>query len=80
MSKHHDIHREILATANQLTKQLNVQVGVLNAKLNTMPPEQREHFAKEQAQINHILNVAKTGDFSKLQKIVDQHANSDNNK
>jgi len=77
---HTRIHKEMIDLTNKMQKNVAKQTKILNLELNKLTPEQREHFAKEQAELNRVLKVAGNGDTKELQKIIDKYANTDNNR
>jgi Icc-related predicted phosphoesterase len=77
---HTRIHEEMIDLTNKMKKNVVKQTKMLNLELNKLTPEQREHFAKEQAELNRVLKVAGNGDTKELQKIIDKYANSDSNR
>jgi len=77
---HTRIHKEMIDLTNKMQKNVAKQTKMLNLELNKLTPEQREHFAKEQAELNRVLKVAGNGDTTELQKIIDKYAVTDNNR
>jgi len=77
---HTRIHKEMIDLTNKMQKNVAKQTKMLNLELNKLTPEQREHFAKEQAELNRVLKVAGKGDITELQKIIDKYAVTDNNR
>jgi len=77
---HTRIHQEMIDLTNKMQKNVAKQTKMLNLELNKLTPEQREHFAKEQAELNRVLKVAGKGDTTELQKIIDKYAVTDNNR
>lgn len=77
---HTRIHKEMIDLTNKMQKNVAKQTKILNLELNKLTPEQREHFAKEQAELNRVLKVAGNGDTTELQKIIDKYAVTDNNR
>ena len=77
---HTRIHKEMIDLTNKMQKNVAKQTKMLNLELNKLTPEQREHFAKEQAELNRVLKVAGKGDTTELQKIIDKYAVTDNNR
>lgn len=74
-----NLHNESMKLAKQLQKNVESQTILMNAKLNEMPPDQREKFSQHQAELNRVLKVAENGSIGDLQKIIDKHANSSSN-
>lgn len=77
---HTQVHKEMIDLANKMQKNVAKQTKLLNVRLNELTPEKREHFAKEQAELNRVLKVAGNGDTKELQKIIDKYANTDSNR
>jgi len=77
---HTRIHKEMIDLTNKMQKNVAKQTKMLNLELNKLTPEQCEHFAKEQAELNRVLKVAGNGDTTELQKIIDKYAVTDNNR
>ena len=77
---HTRIHKEMIDLTRKMQKNVAKQTTMLNLELNKLTPEQREHYAKEQAELNRVLKVAGKGDTTELQKIIDKYAVTDNNR
>jgi hypothetical protein len=77
---HQNLHNESINLAKKLQKNIEQQTKLMNAKLNEMPQEKREFFAQHQAELNRVLKVAENGSIGDLQKIMDKHANTSNNR
>ena len=71
---------EMIDLVRKMKKNLTKQTKMLNIELNKLTPEKRDHFAKEQAELNKVLKIAQNGDVTGLQKIIDKYANTDNNR
>lgn len=72
------LHNETMNLVSQLGENLEKLVKQMNDGLNKLPEKDRSKIAVHQSNINHIVNLAKRGDYSELQKMMNKNADSNN--
>ena len=74
------LHDEMIGFAKKMKANIDKQTQLLNIKLNELTPEKREHFAKEQAEMNRAVKIAEKGDVKELNKLIEKYANTSFNR
>ena len=72
------IVEDINGMLNNMQKTMESLIGEMNGALNQLPENERSKVVEHQSEINRIIQLAKSGDVTQLQKIVESHANTNN--